>query len=241
MIHASNMVDRRPFLDTLSPGARTALTQLGSRHRFTRDDVLISEGDHEQDLVLLHQGLVKVTVQLGRDRPQLVDIKIAGDVVGELAALDRRPRSATVTACGEVVATVIPSHELQTFLLANSEVLLALTRVLSGGLRRSDRWRLEFGCYPVLVRLARVLVELAASYGRQERNAVRIDVNLSQPEFAALIGCRAGTAHNALIQLGRQNLITTGLKQTYVRDIARLRKVAKLGMPVTQRHDHNSH
>ncbi|MGI5255871.1 helix-turn-helix domain-containing protein [Streptomyces angustmyceticus] len=64
-------------------------------------------------------------------------------------------------------------------------------RAPRGWLRRSDRLRWELGGYPVPVRLARVLVELAATYGKPERNSLRIDVNLSQSELAALTG--AGT------------------------------------------------
>ncbi|MFI9250018.1 Crp/Fnr family transcriptional regulator [Streptomyces sp. NPDC053069] len=232
MIHGSNTNDRAPFPGTLSDGARAAFAQLGIRRRYAVGDVLISEGTHAQDLVVLHEGLVKVTARLDADRASLMDIRIAGDVVGELAAMDLGPRSATVTACGDVVATVVPRHELLPFLLDNPEVSLALNRLLCGRLRRSDRWRLEFGGYPVLVRLARVLVELAVSYGRQERNAVRIDVNLSQAEFAALTGSTTHTVHKALAQLRRDQLITTGERQTYVRDLARLRRVARLSVPV---------
>ncbi|MFI9024898.1 Crp/Fnr family transcriptional regulator [Streptomyces sp. NPDC053560] len=194
-------------------------------------DALISEGDRAQELVVLHQGLVKVTAQLDGGRVLLMDMRIAGDVVGELAAMDLGPRSATVTACGEVVATVVPQHELRPFLLAHPEVSLALNRVLCGRLRRSDRWRLEFGGYPVLVRLARVLVELAVTYGRQERKSVRIDVNLSQSEFAALTGSTTNTVHKALAQLRKDGLVITGIRRTYVRDLARLRMVARLSVP----------
>lgn len=232
MTHGLNPGARAPFLDMLSDEARKAFTQLGSRRRYAAGDVLINEGDQAQELVVLHEGLVKVTGQLDGDRVSLMDIRVTGDVVGELAAMDLGTRSATVTACGDVVATLITGAELSPLLYANPEVLLALNRVLCGRMRRSDRRRLEFGEYPVLVRLARVLVEMATSYGRRERNSVRIDVNLTQSEFAALIGSRTNTVHKALTRLREDELITTGCRQTYVRDLARLRKVARLSVPV---------
>ncbi|MFI0982144.1 Crp/Fnr family transcriptional regulator [Streptomyces sp. NPDC021093] len=234
MMHSSNLESRAPFFETLSEGARGVLARLGSRRSYSVGDVLISEGDHAQEVMVLQEGLVKVTGRLDGER--LMDIRIAGDIVGEVAAVDLGPRSATVTACGDVVATVVPLGPL----LADPEVSLALFRVLCCRVRRSDRLRLEFGGYPVLVRLARVLVELAVSYGRQERNAVRIDVNLSQDEFAALVGSTAHTVHKALAQLRKDKLITTGCRQTYVNDLARLRKIARLSMPVAQRHGHKS-
>ncbi|MEV5376183.1 Crp/Fnr family transcriptional regulator [Streptomyces nondiastaticus] len=228
MMRSSNTRDRAQFLHMLSDRASAALAQLGSQHRYAVGDVLIHEDDRAEELVVLRKGLVKVTVRVNDNRVSLMDIRIAGDVVGEMAAVDPGPRSATVTACGDVLATVIPRQELLPFLHDNPEVSLALNRVLVGRLRRSDRWRLTFGEYPVLVRLARVLVELAMLYGRQERNAVRIPVNLSQSEFAALTGSKLRTVQEALAQLRNDGLITTGCRQTYVRDLVELGKVARL-------------
>ncbi|MFB8242947.1 Crp/Fnr family transcriptional regulator [Kitasatospora purpeofusca] len=231
MNHSTNTNGRSPFLHSLSDEARTALEQVGARRRFAAGDVLINEGDRAHDLVVLHLGVVKVTGRLDGDRTSLMDIRIAGDVVGEVAALDLGPRTATVTACGDVVATVVPGAELPTLTRTVPEMFRALSQVVCDRLRRSDRLRLEFGGYPVPVRLARVLVELAESYGRRERNAVRIDVNLSQPELAALIGSTAHTVHPSLARLRRAKLITTGTRQTYVRDLDRLRQVARLDSP----------
>ncbi|MEE1840861.1 MULTISPECIES: Crp/Fnr family transcriptional regulator [unclassified Streptomyces] len=231
MKHRPNSEGREAFLDGLSNEARAAFAELGTRCRYSVGDVLIREGDHAQELVVLHEGLVKVTVRLDGERASLMDIRIAGDIVGELAAMDFGPRSATVTACGQVAATVVPRRELEPFLSANPETSMAINRMLCGRVRRSDRWRLEFGEYPVAVRLARVLVELATSYGQDDRNSVRIDVNLSQSEFAALTGSRTNTVHKALARLRDKGIISTGLRQTYVRDLDALREAAKLSVP----------
>lgn len=238
MMHGSNPNSRAAFLDTLSKESRAAFAQLGSRRRYAVGDVLIHEGGHTQELVVLHEGLVKVTARLDRDRVSLMDIWIAGDVVGEMAAMGVGPRSATVTACGDVVAAVVPRHELMAFLLAHPEIAVSFIQMVCGRLRRADRLRLELGGYPVPVRLARVLVELAESYGRPAEtfrgpnwNKMRIDVNLSQSEFAALTASTTDTVHKALAQLGKRKIITTGSRKTSVEDMARLRKAARLDMP----------
>ncbi|MFB7976879.1 Crp/Fnr family transcriptional regulator [Streptomyces vinaceus] len=238
MMHGSNLRGRQAFLNTLSPEARAAFTRLGTRHCYAVGDVLIHEGDHGHELVVLHEGLVKVTARLDRDRVSLMDIRVAGDVVGEMSAMGVGPRSATVTSCGGVSATVVPHNELEPFLLAHPEALLAVNRMLCGRLRRADRRRLELGGYPVPVRLARVLVELAESYGEPtttfrepDWNKIRIDVNLSQSEFAALTASTMHTVHKALAQLRKDEIITTGCRRTFIRDMARLREAAQLSVP----------
>ncbi|WP_218042431.1 Crp/Fnr family transcriptional regulator [Streptomyces chartreusis] len=238
MMQGSNPDVRAAFLDTLSPEARAAFTRLGMRQRYAVGDVLIREGDHAEDLVVLHEGLVKVTARLDSDRVLLRDIRIAGDIVGEVAAMGEGPRSATVSACGDVSVTVVPRNELEPFLLAHADAALALSRMLCGRLRRADRLRLELGAYPVPVRLARVLVELAEAYGQPRRmlrgfdqNRVRIDVKLSQSEFAALTASTTHTVHKALAQLRKDEIITTGCRQTSIENMARLREAALLSVP----------
>lgn len=242
MMQGSNPNRRAPFLDTLSPEARAAFTRLGTERRYAVGDILIHEGDHDQELMVLHEGLVKVSAQLDRDRVSLMDIRIAGDFVGEGAAMGVGPRSATVTACGDVVAAVVPRHELMAFLLAHPEMSLSLIEMVCGRLRRSDRLRLELGGYPVPVRLARVLVELAESYGRPAEtfrgpnwNKVRIEVSLVQAEFAALTASTTDTIHKALAHLRKRKIITTGDRRTSVEDMTRLRMAARLSVPSPRR------
>jgi CRP/FNR family cyclic AMP-dependent transcriptional regulator len=239
MMHSTNPNSCAAFLDALSTGTRSAFTRLGTRLRYSVGDVLVHEGDHVQELVVLHEGLVKVTTRLDRDRVLLRDIRIAGEVLGEVAAMGVGPRSATVTSCGDVSATAIPRNELEPFLLAHPEASLALNRMLCGRLYRADRLRMELGAYPVRVRLARVLVELAESYGRPrrtlrglDRNRVQIEVELSQSEFAALTASTTHTIHKALARLRQEKIITTGCRQTSVENMARLREAALLSVPV---------
>nr|WP_237531330.1 Crp/Fnr family transcriptional regulator [Streptomyces sp. SID3212] len=240
-MHGLNPNGRAAFLDTLSPEARAAFSRLGTPRHYVTRDVIIQEGDHAQELVVLHAGLVKVTARLDRDPVSLMDIRIGGEVVGELAAMGAGLRSATVTACRDVEATVVPPDELESFLIAHPEALLALNRMLCRRLRRADRLRLELSRYPVPVRVARVLVELAESYGKPRKtykgldwNRVHIDVNLSQSEFAALAASTQNTVHKALVQLGKAKIITTGFRQTSIEDMARLREAAWLRVPASR-------
>ncbi|MFJ5881738.1 Crp/Fnr family transcriptional regulator [Kitasatospora cineracea] len=231
MDDGSNMDGRSSYLRFLPVEARGALERIGRVRKFTSGEVLIEEGDERREMWLLVEGRAKVTRRLNGRTASLVDLKVAGDVLGEIAAMDCGPRTATVTACCAGEARVVPRPDLQLFLREHPEALTALHQVLGERLRRSDRRRLEFGTYPVLVRLARVLVELAASYGAPARNAIRIEVSLSQSEFASLTGSRTNTVHKALAELRRRELISTGERQTHIHDLPGLRRAALLSMP----------
>ncbi|MGO4756833.1 cyclic nucleotide-binding domain-containing protein, partial [Streptomyces sp. 2MCAF27] len=78
------------------------MLELGALRRFSPEEILIREGDRSHYVVLLHSGFAKVTARLDNGSEALLAIRASGDIVGEMAALDDAPRSATVTACGEI-------------------------------------------------------------------------------------------------------------------------------------------
>lgn len=187
------------------------------------------EGDRSTHVVLLRSGFVKVTACLDNGHEALLAIRVGGDIVGEMAAIDDAPRSATVTACGEVVASIVRESDLRLFLSTHPDAAVAIAGIVAQRLRWANRRRVEFGGYSVKVRLARVLAELATAYGHRVPRGLVIGVDLTQPEMAALTGSAEVTVHKALAELRRDGLVTTGYRRTTVLDLARLRRTAGMG------------
>src|SRR5690606_39466982 len=91
-------------------------------------------------------------------------VRVGGDTVGEMAAMDGAPRSATVTACGTITALVLQPAALRTLLMRRPEIGIALTGIVADRLRWANRRRLDFRGYPVKVRLDRKSTRLNSSH-----------------------------------------------------------------------------
>jgi CRP-like cAMP-binding protein len=91
-----------------------------------------------------------------------------GTLIGDLSAIDRRPRSATVEALGDVTAALMPMAAFDRNLDANRRVGTVLTREVVARLRDADRTRTELSVHTAGSRLAARLVELADRFGRPE-------------------------------------------------------------------------
>jgi CRP-like cAMP-binding protein len=182
---------------------------------------------NDRHFLLLLSGFAKVTARAENGEPTLLAITAAGDSVGEMAALDGAPRSATVTACGPLTARVVSQGELRGLLLRRPEVSAALAGTVSNRLRLANQQRLDFRRYPAVVRLARLLVVLAASYGSPTPSGVVIRVPLTQPELATMLGAAETTIHKALRELRNERLLEISYRSTFLPDLDRLTEIAE--------------
>jgi CRP-like cAMP-binding protein len=207
--------------------ARATMIKLGVARRYRAGEVILFEGDHSTHVVLLVTGYVKVTARLPGEGEALLAIRAAGDTVGEMAALDGEPRSATVTAAVPVDARVIPEEAFRRFRAEDSAVLSAVDKTLTKRWRSATRRRVDYTGCGVKVRLARVLAEFARSYGVDlPGGGRRIGVPLSQSELAAAVGAAVPTVHNALRHWRTTGVIATGYRYITICNEDLFRRIA---------------
>jgi CRP/FNR family cyclic AMP-dependent transcriptional regulator len=219
----------RSLLGSLSAPARDRLLALGAIRQYPADRVLIRELDDTGYVLVLMDGIVKVTARAQDGRPALLAVRIGGDLVGELAALDGRDRSATVTSCGTVVARVVSRPDFLDCLRRDPQIAQAVSESVVAKFREASARQVDFAGSDVATRLARVLYHVAMTYGQRAGNVVRISWPITQPELATLAGAAEPTAHRALRQFREAGVVTTGYRSITVNDLARLQALAYPG------------
>ncbi|WP_033341055.1 Crp/Fnr family transcriptional regulator [Catenuloplanes japonicus] len=216
------------LLDRLRPSAQKHLLGLGVAVDYAGDHVLLREGDTGTFVVLLCRALAKVTTRTADDREALIDIRVSGDLIGEMAALNGSPRSATVTTCGPAQIRVIQRADFQVFLAEYPHAALQLTGIIADQLRRSIRRRVDFAAYSVPVRLARILSDLATAHGYHTTTGLALGVQLTQPELAALCGASEVSVHRAMRRLTREGVVRSRYRHITIVDLPSLRRRADL-------------
>src|SRR5690348_3970537 len=98
----------REFWDQLSPSEQAELEQAGRRRDFRRGSVIFRQADRTDSVVVLRSGRVKCSVDTTSGTEVVLAVRGPGSLLGEFAAIDREPRSATVTAIEPIVALQLP-------------------------------------------------------------------------------------------------------------------------------------
>jgi CRP/FNR family cyclic AMP-dependent transcriptional regulator len=215
------------LLDALDSADRDALLARGVPRTFEPGQTLITEGDPAAGVYLLLRGCVKVVGHAVDGRTVLLSIRVGGDVVGEVAALDGQPRLASVVAATRVSARANARSQFLAFLDERPEAARAVSRSMANKLRSITRHRVDVSGASVLVRLARVLDHLVEWYATPCPEGLRIDVPLSQPDLAALIGAAEPSLHRALAALRARGVLETSYRRQIVRDRALLEKISR--------------
>jgi CRP-like cAMP-binding protein len=211
------------LLHTLGTADREALLALGSRRRFQPGETLINQGSGDSHAFVLLDGCTKVFGTSVSGRAVLLSIRIVGEVVGELSAVDSQPRSASVVAATAVVAQAIGRAAFLRYLSGHPAAAHAVQAAVVAELRKTTSHRVSVSGAPVTVRLARILGQLAESCGRPDPDGVLIEIPLSQPELASLIGVSEPTVHRALTELRAGEVVRTRYRRLVISDPAALR------------------
>jgi CRP/FNR family transcriptional regulator, cyclic AMP receptor protein len=215
------------FLDALSEEEAAYLRARGAKRRFPRGDALFREQEPSDRVMLLLAGRVKIASVAEDGRESVLAFRGPGEVLGELSAIDGRPRSAGVVAVDNVEALVIPARDFRGFLERSPRAALWILERLVTRLREADRKRAEFGASDTIGRVAARLVELATEYGREQPGGgIRIDLPITQEELASWVGSSREGVNKALHTLRGLRWVATERRAITVLDIEALRNRA---------------
>ena len=217
------------LLSRLDEPTRREFLQLGVARTAAASRPILQEGRRESYVILQSDGLTKVTAAMTDGRHALLDVRVSGDVVGEMSALNGTPRSATVTTCRASTIRIIHCNDFRAFLRAHPDAAMEMAGIVADRLRMANRRRVDFASYPVKVRLARILWEIAVAYGNRERDGIVVNVQLTQSELATMCGAAEITLQKAMRELRGCGIVDTGYRQVIVRDVAALRVCADVG------------
>lgn len=220
----SDPVQAREFGAELTEEEWGDLSRRGRPRRLRAGTPLLVEGTRSDIVVVVISGRVKVFTSAQDGTEVVLAVRGPGALLGELAAVDQQPHSASVRSLEPVEIVVVGSREFTAFLQAHPRTMWLLMRILTGRLRDADRKRNEFGVHDTLNRVARRLVELVDRFGEPTESGIRITLPLTQDELASWVGASREAVTKAFRTLRARGYVRTQRRMITVVDIEGLRR-----------------
>ena len=127
-LEISSLIRRVELLKALTSEELDQLESKLAAVSFPANTVIVSEGEQGDSLFIVLTGLVRVTIQNGKDEIEVGTIK-PGEVFGEMSLLTGSPRTASVTTVTDTALVEIKHHHLQPVLKANPAVIDQLSEI----------------------------------------------------------------------------------------------------------------
>jgi len=183
------------------------LEHLGSymkTRKVERGATIFSKGDPGTGLLGVLAGAVKVSVASADGKDIVLNVFHEGEIFGEIALLDGRPRTADAIAMSECELAVIERRDFISFLNGNPDVTLKFIEILCARLRRTSEQVQDVTFLDLPTRLAKTLLRLTATEGA---SAPRRKVAITQREISQIIGRSRESTNKQLRQWAKRGWI----------------------------------
>lgn len=216
-----------PWFNELPGPLRVAILGSARVRLVDAGTVLARRGDTASAWIGVARGALRLGTPLGDGRDFTLDFVGPGQWFGDIALIDDRPLELDVLAHVPSKLLFVSKADLQRLVAAFGELGPGLLQLNCQRLRHMFRRFEELQTLPLPQRLARQLQRLAHQFGRPVGEGVRIDLNLSQTDLAAIVGGSRQRVNRTLRQMHVEGIVRLGETRMVVREAGQLAAVAE--------------
>ena len=197
----AKLLSKGLLFGALDDDARLELAGHAHRRCFDTGEPIFHVGAPGQSMMVILNGTVRVSLPGPRGKGFILADLPAGELLGEVALLDGKERSADATALTKCELVVLERRDVVAFLEKRPDVCLKLLELMCARLRKSDQRMSDIAFLELSVRLAKVLLD------RTGRAGAKAKLSLSQAELASMIHATRENVNRCLRNWQRQGIV----------------------------------
>jgi CRP/FNR family cyclic AMP-dependent transcriptional regulator len=194
------------FYELLDADQRKHFDRIAHQITVAKHDVIISQDVLSTDVFFVVEGEFEVTIYSEKGKSVFYRTVKAGDLFGDLAAIDEKPRSATVTAHTDGKLIRIAGADFKKFAESSTVVSMWLVHKHIAQIRALTARLFEQVAFDVVTRIRAELVRLAVA-AVVANNQARIAPMPAHHVLATKLGTTREAVTRELNDLARKGLI----------------------------------
>jgi CRP/FNR family cyclic AMP-dependent transcriptional regulator len=204
-----------------------AAAAVAAARRYDDGNRVIDEGEEARAFFIVRRGHLRFTRLDAHGNEMLLTVLAAGDTFGEVSILGEARRTHICHCVGETELVEIPAAAFLALFEARPLLRRHIVKRLCELVHTSfDAIKDQLLLEP-RARLAKRLLELAATHGKPGPDGVAVDAHLSQSDLANMIGASRQTVGDVLTQWRRKGWIVTRYNAFTLCDAKALEAVAR--------------
>jgi CRP/FNR family transcriptional regulator, cyclic AMP receptor protein len=218
-----------PSFGALSDAGLDRLAGAGRTVKFAKGDPVYRRGDPGDSMLVVLSGSVKVFNVSAEAREIVLTFLKEGAILGEIAVLDGKERTADAAALEATEGFVIHRRELRSVLETEPKALFRLLEVMCDRLRSTNAV-LEGHGLQMQARAAAALLRLAEQHGQDTKTGTRVALKITQKDLGNYIGLSRENVSRLLGDFKDQGLVAMEGTAIVITDSDGLRDIAEGGV-----------
>lgn len=214
------VIDSVPFLRELPAESLQKLTGHFVTLAHPANQVILLENDWGGSVYFIMEGWVKIRTYNLEGKEVTLNILGQGEIFGEMAALDKMPRSTDAITLTSTIIGRIPAQDFVELVTSEPLAGVRLAQLMAKRLRQVNR-RLQLREASSTSRVADAILFLVEGQGKKGATGTEIP-NLPHREISSLSGLARETVTRVLTKLEKKGLIRRDADLLHIPDIPAL-------------------
>ena len=184
----SDLLARNFLFRNLDPDVIERISALGTTVELAGNQVLFLKGDEGDALYGVLDGRIRISSGDADGKEIILNIIDPGDIFGEIALLDGKPRTADASAMAASQLFRVQRSDFLGLMAAEPRLTQHLLEMVCDRIRKTSEMLEDSAFLDLPARLAKRLLSLAKYYGDSSQETALTGIQISQAELGQLMG-----------------------------------------------------
>jgi CRP-like cAMP-binding protein len=209
-LEISDLLARNFLFRNLDPDVIERISALGTTVELAGNQVLVLKGDEGDALYDVLDGRIRISSGDADGKEIILNIIDPGDIFGEIALLDGKPRTADASAMAASQHFRVQRSDFLGLMAAEPRLTQHLLEMVCDRIRKTSEMLEDSAFLDLPARLAKRLLSLAKYYGDSSQETALTGIQISQAELGQLMGTSRESINKHLQYWRGRGWITLG-------------------------------
>lgn len=214
------------FLARLNSTDRAALSALATPLSIPRRGAIFTAGGPGKHVYFLETGKIKICQSSHSGSEIILWFCFPGEIFGLAEVSHGGGRGVSAYACEDSTVLALNRKDFLTYLGTHPDAVMLSMQALSTRLRGLGETVVNLVSDDANTRIAKLLLRLAASYGKRVAGAIHLNVPLTHEEIANMAGTTRQTVTTVIGQLRRQGVLSIENRCIQIENEERLTEIS---------------
>ncbi len=212
-----------PFFTGFTDDELELVSAVMVEKKYDRNALLFLEGDRGEALFVIRKGRVKISKSTADGREQILHMLRDGDIFAEVILFDQGPYPATAEAVDDTSVWLLRCDDMEKLLQTHPLLGVKLLRIMSKRLRQAQLLIRDLALHDAYGRLAGLLLRFIRREGKQAKEGIILDLELTRQDIASMIGTSRETVARILSRFQKDGILVLDRQRITILDAEKLR------------------